>query len=95
MEQLISKEEVHTHIKRIIEASNYDSLYNQGFVDGLEFCANTIFYAPTIDPVIRCKYCCHCDWEEDRGYCKDQQYRIVTEHDYCSNAERKIKNEFI
>lgn len=38
------------YFQRIIDATNTDSRYNLGFIDGLEFCINHLSTMPSIQP---------------------------------------------
>ena len=42
MDDLISRQAAIEHFKRIIDATNTDSRYNLGFIDGLEFCIDDL-----------------------------------------------------
>ena len=47
----ISRRETIEHFRRTIEATSPDTDYNDGFVDGVEFCISTASVLPTIQPV--------------------------------------------
>ena len=45
---LVSKYAVSDHIQSIMDSIETDNKYNEGFVDGLEFCIGTLSTAPTV-----------------------------------------------
>ena len=47
MDDLISRRAPIDHWRSIIDATNEDSIYNMGFVDGLEFCINHLSTMPS------------------------------------------------
>ena len=50
MDDLIIKQAAIEHFQRIIDATNTDSRYNLGFIDGLEFCINHLSTMPSVQP---------------------------------------------
>lgn len=49
-EELISRQAAFSHFRRIIESCSLDGDYNQGFVDGIEFCSNFLGVLPSEQP---------------------------------------------
>ena len=90
MSDLRSCREAVDHFQLIIDATNTDSRYNEGFVDGLEFCISHLSTMPSVQPeIIRCR---DCRWRKDQSGsvawlpCR----AIVTPSDfYCGRAERR------
>ena len=54
MDDLISRQAAIDHWRLIIDATNTDSRYNMGFVDGLEFCISHLSTMPSAQPEISC-----------------------------------------
>ena len=54
MDDLISRQQAIDHWRLIIDATNTDSRYNMGFVDGLEFCISHLSTMPSAQPEISC-----------------------------------------
>ena len=50
MDDLISRQAAIDYFQRINDATNTDSRYNIGFVDGLEFCLNHLSTMPSAQP---------------------------------------------
>lgn len=50
MNDLISRAEVIAHFQRTKEASSTNGQYNEGFVDGLDFCISFISTLPSAEP---------------------------------------------
>ena len=50
MSDLISRAEVVEHFQRLKEASETNGQYNEGFVDGLDYCISFISTLPSAEP---------------------------------------------
>ena len=96
MSDLRSCREAVDHFRLIIDATNTDSRYNEGFVDGLEFCISHLSTMPSAQPeIIRCRDCKY--WREHKYAKETKRYipfcgfnAIYTKaDDFCSRAERK------
>ena len=51
MKRPIDADEAIDHFRRIIDATNTDSGYNEGFIDALEFCISTLSTMPAAEPL--------------------------------------------
>ena len=81
-----SKQAAIDHFRLIIDATNTDSRYNMGFVDGLEFCINHLSTMPSVQPeIIRCK---DCKWKQGSECVRFAEVRPFPD-DFCSRAERR------
>lgn len=75
MKRPIDADEAIDHFRRIIAATNTDSEYNTGFVDGLEFCISHLSTMLSAQPerkkgkwllrpnIYGVAYCSECDYE--------------------------------
>lgn len=52
MSDLIDRQREVEHLRKIIEATNPESDYNEGWIDGLEYCISTMSVAPSAQPEI-------------------------------------------
>ena len=50
MKRPIDADEAIDHFRRIIDATNTDSGYNEGFIDALKFCISTLSTMPAAQP---------------------------------------------
>lgn len=93
MIDLISRQAAIERFYRIIEASNTNGDYNEGYVDGMEFCIELIHDLPAVQPeIIRCRDC--EDGEQDecgRWYCGDFGFQMGDEDGsgFCVYAKRR------
>ena len=86
MSDLISRQENIDHLRRLIDVTNKDSEYDEGFIDGLEFCISHMLTMPSVQPEPRevvphrnyqylSDYWCECGWhlgkKGDVKYCPD------------------------
>ena len=91
MSDLIERQDAVDHWRRIIDATNTDSRYNMGFVDGLEFCISHLTTMPSAQPeIVRCNECKYHDDEEPGAvYCPDRVGGWVSEDFFCAGGERR------
>lgn len=87
------------HFRRIIDATNTDSEYNTGFVDGLEFCISHLSTMPSVQPEPKTAY-----WRthifdgimggRPRAYmCNYCNFISFAQTDYCPNCGAKMEGE--
>ena len=78
---------------RLVDADVADKWMrqNNAFID-----AAILKAIPTIDavPVVRCRECIYCSWQEDNLVYCDNFERDMMPDDYCSVGERKIETVF-
>ena len=65
MKDLIERQAAIDHWRLIIDATNTDSRYNMGFVDGLEFCISHLSTMPSAQPEQRWIPCDKGEPDED------------------------------
>lgn len=86
MKDLIERQAAIDHWRLIIDATNTDSRYNMGFVDGLEFCISHLSTMPSAQPE-DCDTCKH-------GYFGDEQCNNCRVR-FTSHYERRTDGEII
>lgn len=84
------------HFRRIIDATNTDSGYNEGFIDALEFCISTLSTMPTVEPLADAEQRIFIEamWREKdvcRAVDKEFPDAKVNLTDVCREIVRKVK----
>lgn len=88
MDDTIYRQAAIDHFRLIIDATDTDSWYNMGFVDGIEFCISCLSTMPSAQPeIIRCKDCARYD--KKRGCNLTDGLNVATENCFCSYGERR------
>lgn len=83
-EELISKQAAISHFQRIVESCSLYGDYNQGFIDGIEFCSNFLGCLPSEQP----ERLTDCDFETIRIHmnaykeklCNQQRWKEAEEY---------------
>ena len=76
------------HFRLIIDATNTDSRYNIGFVDGLEFCINHLSTMPSTQPPLD-EWCTDCKEYDKEKHCCPRWNRVIRETLKDAQPERK------
>lgn len=90
---LVDTNEAVEHFRRVIEATENNGAYNEGFIDALEFCIATLSTMPTAE-LIHCK---DCEWwtKQDKsiqGRCELMQM-YPTGGWFCGNAQKRVSKD--
>lgn len=86
-EDAINRQEITEYLQRIVAASDTNNQYNEGFVDGIEFCITNISTIPSVAPLPKIGH-----WIGDKcSECGEERAWYGNNPPYCPDCGTKIE----